>query len=276
MKRAIKLYNDVSSNCSELITRSYSTSFTLGINTLHRRIHKPIYAIYGFVRFADEIVDTFHDLDKEYILNKFESDTYDAINYSFSTNPVLHAFQNVVNKYKIDNKHIKSFLNSMRMDIAIKKFNETQYKEYIHGSAEVVGLMCLKVFCNDDKMYNNLEKYAISLGSAFQKINFLRDIKSDYKERGRVYFPKVNFNSFSAKEKSEIEKDIEKEFDHALIGIKKLPSTARSGVYLSYKYYRELFKKIKRLNPEKIKNERVRVSNFKKFMILISSYLNPA
>ena len=276
MKHAIKLYNDVSSNCSELITRSYSTSFTLGINTLHRRIHKPIYAIYGFVRFADEIVDTFHDLDKEYVLNKFESDTYDAIKYSFSTNPILHSFQNVVNKYKIDIKHVKSFLNSMRMDISIKKFNETQYIEYIHGSAEVVGLMCLKVFCNDEKIYHDLEKYAISLGSAFQKINFLRDIKSDYKERGRVYFPKVDFNSFSTKEKTEIEKDIEQEFNHALIGIKKLPSTARSGVYLSYKYYRELLKKIKRLTPEKIKVERVRISNFKKFMILISSYLNPA
>ena len=276
MKHAIRLYNDVSSNCSELITKSYSTSFSLGINTLHQRIHKPIYAIYGFVRFADEIVDTFHDLDKEYVLNKFESDTYDAIKYSFSTNPILHAFQNVVNKYKIDIKHVKSFLNSMRMDISIKKFNETQYIEYIHGSAEVVGLMCLKVFCNDEKIYHDLEKYAISLGSAFQKINFLRDIKSDYKERGRVYFPKVDFNSFSTKEKTEIEKDIEQEFNHALIGIKKLPSTARSGVYLSYKYYRELLKTIKRLTPEKIKVERVRISNFKKFMILISSYLNPA
>ena len=179
MESAIKLYNEVSTNCSELVTKSYSTSFSLGIYTLNKRIHKDIYNIYGFVRFADEIVDTFHDLDKEKILNKFEDETFISIKDNFSTNPILHAFQLTVNKFKIEEKHIKAFLDSMRMDLSMKKFNEQEYKKYIYGSAEVVGLMCLKVFCNEEKSYDKLETYAISLGSAFQKVNFLRDIRSD-------------------------------------------------------------------------------------------------
>jgi len=275
MDKAVKLYNDVSANCSELITKRYSTSFSLGINTLHKSIHEHIYNIYGFVRFADEIVDTFHDLDKEKILNQFEIDTFESIKNKFSTNPVLHSFQMVVNKFNIEKNHIRAFLKSMRMDLTMESFSEQEYKDYIYGSAEVVGLMCLKVFCDNEEKYKSLEPYAISLGSAFQKINFLRDIKSDYEERGRVYFPGVDYNSFSKVEKIEIEDDIEKEFNNALIGIKKLPRVARSGVYLSYNYYRELLNKIKLLDSERLMTERIRVSNFKKFIIFLSSYINP-
>ncbi|MFL2991657.1 MAG: phytoene/squalene synthase family protein [Cytophagales bacterium] len=272
MRDAVKLYEEVSFNCSELITKKYSTSFSLGINTLEKKIHKPIYAIYGFVRFADEIVDTFHDLDKETILNQFEEDTYDAIEKKFSPNPVLHSFQSVVNKFDINKNHIQAFLNSMRMDLNMKVYTEKSYKDYIHGSAEVVGLMCLKVFC-EDKEYNKLESYAISLGSAFQKVNFLRDMRSDYDERGRVYFPGIKFSGFTEKEKKDIEKDIEKDFQNALIGIKMLPTVARNGVYLSYKYYLELLNKIKIKDASQIKEERVRVSNFKKFIIFLKTYL---
>lgn len=272
MRDAVKLYEEVSFNCSELITKKYSTSFSLGINTLEKKIHKPIYAIYGFVRFADEIVDTFHDLDKETILNQFEVDTYDAIEKKFSPNPVLHSFQSVVNKFDINKNHIQAFLNSMRMDLNMKVYTEKSYKDYIHGSAEVVGLMCLKVFC-EDKEYNKLESYAISLGSAFQKVNFLRDMRSDYDERGRVYFPGIKFSDFTEKEKKDIEKDIEKDFQNALIGIKMLPTVARNGVYLSYKYYLELLNKIKIKDASQIKEERVRVSNFKKFIIFLKTYL---
>ncbi|MEC7858138.1 MAG: phytoene/squalene synthase family protein [Bacteroidota bacterium] len=275
MDSAIKLYNEISTKCSELVTKNYSTSFSLGIYTLNKRIHKDIYSIYGFVRFADEIVDTFHNLDKEKVLNKFEDETFISIKDNFSTNPILHAFQLTVNKFKIEEKHIKAFLESMRMDLYMKKFNEHEYKKYIYGSAEVVGLMCLKVFCSEEKSYNKLEPYAISLGSAFQKVNFLRDIRSDYDERGRVYFPSVEFESFTEEEKKKIEDDIEGEFNHALLGIKKLPAIARTGVYLSYNYYRELLNKIKRLDHKKIKSERIRVSNFKKFIIFLSTYLNP-
>ena len=275
MNREVKLYNEVSNYCSELITKKYSTSFSLGINTLHKSIHKYIYNIYGFVRFADEIVDTFHDLDKKKVLDEFEKDTFQSIKNKFSTNPVLHSFQMVVNKFNIEENHIKAFLESMRMDLTMKKFSVEEYKNYIYGSAEVVGLMCLKVFCDNEDKYIQLEPYAISLGSAFQKINFLRDIKSDNEERGRVYFPGVDYNTFSNTEKIEIEEDIEKDFNHALIGIKKLPSVARSGVYLSYNYYRELLNKIKLLDAEKLKEERIRVSNFKKFIIFLSSYINP-
>lgn len=275
MSREVELYNDVSIFCSELITKKYSTSFSLGINTLHKSIHKHIYSIYGFVRFADEIVDTFHDLNKKEILDQFEKDTFYSIKNNFSSNPVLHSFQIVVNKFEIEHNHIQAFLKSMRMDLTMKKFNREEYKEYIYGSAEVVGLMCLKVFCNNKDQYNKLNPYAISLGSAFQKINFLRDIKSDFEERERVYFPNVKYETLNNSQKIEIEEDIEKDFNHALIGIKQLPTIARSGVYLSYNYYRELLNKIKLLDTDRLKQERIRVSNFKKFIILLSTYINP-
>ena len=275
MSREVELYNDVSIFCSELITKKYSTSFSLGINTLHKSIHKHIYSIYGFVRFADEIVDTFHDLNKKEILDQFEKDTFYSIKNNFSSNPVLHSFQIVVNKFEIEHNHIQAFLKSMRMDLTMKKFDREEYKEYIYGSAEVVGLMCLKVFCNNKDQYNKLKPYAISLGSAFQKINFLRDIKSDFEERERVYFPNVKYETLNNSQKIEIEEDIEKDFNHALIGIKQLPTIARSGVYLSYNYYRELLNKIKLLDTDRLKQERIRVSNFKKFIILLSTYINP-
>ena len=275
MSREVELYNDVSIFCSELITKKYSTSFSLGINTLHKSFHKHIYSIYGFVRFADEIVDTFHDLNKKEILDQFEKDTFYSIKNNFSSNPVLHSFQIVVNKFEIEHNHIQAFLKSMRMDLTMKKFNREEYKEYIYGSAEVVGLMCLKVFCNNKDQYNKLKPYAISLGSAFQKINFLRDIKSDFEERERVYFPNVKYETLNNSQKIEIEEDIEKDFNHALIGIKQLPTIARSGVYLSYNYYRELLNKIKLLDTDRLKQERIRVSNFKKFIILLSTYINP-
>lgn len=268
------LYTQTAFDCSKLITKTYSTSFSLGIRTLHKRYHEPIYAIYGFVRYADEIVDTFHDHDKKELLQRFKADTYKSIEEKISLNPVLHSFQRVVNQYQIDHDLIEAFLVSMEMDLSKTDYATPEYEKYIYGSAEVVGLMCLKVFCDgDENQYQELLTPAKHLGSAFQKVNFLRDIKSDYDERGRVYFPGIDFRNFSREEKKEIELDIKGEFEKALIGIKKLPKGVRAGVYLAYIYYTVLFKKIIRLSPERIKSERIRVPNFKKFWLLIKCYL---
>lgn len=267
------LFDQTTLECSKLITQRYSTSFTLGIKTLHKKLHFPIYAIYGFVRYADEIVDTFHDKDKARLLDEFEADTYKAIADKVSLNPVLHAFQLIVNEYQIDQELIRSFLHSMRLDLSETAYNQDGYEEYIYGSAEVVGLMCLKVFCNgNEKQYQDLLPPAKKLGAAFQKVNFIRDIKSDYEERGRVYFPGVDFNDFSLTAKEAIESDIQKDFDDALEGIKKLPKEARLGVYLAYKYYLKLFKKIKNCPPSRIKEERIRIPDARKFGILLSLY----
>ena len=267
------LYTQTAFDCSKLITKTYSTSFSLGIRTLNRKYHAPIYAIYGFVRYADEIVDTFHDHDKGKLLIRFKKDTYQAIEEGISLNPVLHSFQQVVNQYSIDLDLIEAFLVSMEMDLSKKDYDDPEYEKYIYGSAEVVGLMCLKVFCDgDQKEYEKLLTPAKHLGSAFQKVNFLRDIKSDYDERGRIYFPGVDFNRFTEDEKKHIEADIKEEFQEALIGIKKLPRGVRAGVYLAYIYYTVLFKKITRLSPERIKSERIRVPNFKKLLLLIKCY----
>jgi len=267
------LYTQTAFDCSKLITKTYSTSFSLGIRTLNKKYHEPVYAIYGFVRYADEIVDTFHDFDKGELLTRFKKDTYQAIEEGISLNPVLHSFQDVVNEYQIDHDLIEAFLVSMEMDLEKKDYDDPEYKKYIYGSAEVVGLMCLKVFCGgDQKEYDELVKPAKYLGSAFQKVNFLRDIKSDFDERGRVYFPGVDFNQFTSEEKKHIEADIREEFNQALIGIKKLPKGARAGVYLAYIYYTVLFKKITRLSPERIKSERIRVPNFKKLTLLMKCY----
>ncbi|WP_421763322.1 phytoene/squalene synthase family protein [Ekhidna sp.] len=267
------LYTQTAFDCSKLITKTYSTSFSLGIRTLNKKYHESIYAIYGFVRYADEIVDTFHDHNKEELLARFKSDTYKSIEEKISLNPVLHSFQEVVNQYQIDLDLIEAFLISMEMDLSKKDYEDPDYEKYIYGSAEVIGLMCLKVFLDgDEKKYQELLKPAKHLGSAFQKVNFLRDIKSDYDERGRVYFPGVNFKNFSREEKNQIESDIKEEFKQALIGIKLLPSGARAGVYLAYIYYSVLFKKITKLSPEKIKTERIRVPNGKKFLLLIKCY----
>ncbi len=268
-----ELYTQTAFDCSKLITKTYSTSFSLGIRTLHKSYHAPIYAIYGFVRYADEIVDTFHEHDKRELLQRFKDDTYRAIEEKISLNPVLHSFQDVVNEYNIDHDLIEAFLISMKMDLSKKDYTDPDYEKYIYGSAEVVGLMCLKVFCGGDEgEYQRLLSPAKYLGSAFQKVNFLRDIKSDFDERGRVYFPGVDFNSFSVQEKKLIEKDIESEFKKAVEGIRMLPRGVRGGVYLAYIYYTVLFKKITRLSPEKVKSERIRVPNLRKFMLLIRCY----
>lgn len=268
------LFDETTLECSKLITQRYSTSFTLGINTLAKKFHLPIYAIYGFVRYADEIVDTFHDQDKKTLLAQFKDDTYTAIDNKISLNPVLHAFQLIVNAYQIDKDLIEAFLKSMEMDLDFKTYNDSRYHEYIYGSAEVVGLMCLKVFCEgDQKQYESLKSPACKLGSAFQKVNFLRDIKSDYEERGRVYFPGVDFNSFDKSVKQLIEEDIQKDFDEALDGIRRLPSGAKMGVKVAYLYYQKLFDKIKGLEPEIITRQRIRIPNAKKLSLLLGTYV---
>ncbi len=269
-----ELFNSTALKCSRLITQHYSTSFTLGIKTLHKRFHLPVYAVYGFVRYADEIVDTFHGKNKQELLQRFKEDTFRAIEEEISLNPVLHSFQMIVNKYGIDHDLIEAFLYSMEMDLDQTLHDQDSYEKYIYGSAEVVGLMCLRIFCEGDrKKYDDLLDSARSLGSAFQKVNFLRDIKSDFDDRGRVYFPGVDFNQFTLEDKKIIEKDIEKDFQDALIGIKRLPKGARGGVYLAYVYYVQLFKKIKRLPPRKILSERVRVPDSIKMLLWTKSYV---
>ncbi|MDW3196623.1 MAG: phytoene/squalene synthase family protein [Cytophagales bacterium] len=269
-----ELFNTTALKCSRLITQHYSTSFTLGIKTLHKKFHLPVYAVYGFVRYADEIVDTFHGKNKQELLLRFKADTYRAIEEEISLNPVLHAFQMVVNEYGIDHDLIEAFLYSMEMDLDQTLHDQESYEKYIYGSAEVVGLMCLRIFCEGNrKQYNELLSSAKSLGSAFQKVNFLRDIKSDFDDRGRVYFPGVDFNQFTLEDKKLIEEDIEKDFRDALEGIKMLPQGARGGVYLAYVYYFQLFKKIKRLPPRKILSERVRVPDSIKMLLWTKSYV---
>jgi phytoene/squalene synthetase len=268
------LFDEVSLKCSEITTKYYSTSFSLGIRLLDKEIHSPIYSIYGFVRLADEIVDSFHEFDKAKLLNEFTESTKQAIENKISLNPILNSFQEVVNKYNIEWEHTQDFLSSMESDLNQKKHDEDSYKQYIKGSAEAVGLMCLRVFCNNNnKLYNELEKYAIYLGSVFQKVNFIRDISADYNELKRVYFPQLNINEFNEEEKNKIEDDIEKEFNLALIGIKQLPKSAKKGVFLAYSYYYSLFKKIKSTPADKIMTKRIRIPNFTKFLILIKVQL---
>jgi 15-cis-phytoene synthase len=263
------LFEKTTFECSKLITENYSTSFALGIKTLNKRFHNPIYGIYGFVRFADEIVDTFHGFDKAELLAQFKEDTFTAIQKGISLNPVLHSFQNVVKKFSIGNDLINAFLFSMEMDLNDVEYDESKYEEYIYGSAEVVGLMCLHVFVEGDMvLYEKLKGDARSLGAAFQKVNFLRDMKSDFEDRGRVYFPGVDFSNFSKASKNAIEADIQLDFDNALRGIMGLPKGARSGVYLAYVYYLKLFKKIKETDASLIKEKRIRVPDFVKFTLL--------
>lgn len=268
------LYDSTCFACSRLITLRYSTSFSMGIRLFHRRFRPPIYAIYGFVRFADEIVDTFHDYPKQVLLERFREDTYRAIDEGISLNPVLHAFQQVVRKYGIDRELIDAFLHSMEMDLHNCAYNTDQYDEYIYGSAEVVGLMCLRVFCEgNEEQYQQLKEPARRLGAAFQKINFLRDIKSDYDERGRVYFPGVDFRRFDDEAKRRIEAEIQDDFSAALDGIRRLPDGARFGVYLAYEYYVQLFAKIKSAPAHSIAQKRFRVSDKRKMYLLFSSAL---
>ncbi len=272
MVNAVDLYNQTCLECSRLITNRYSTSFSLGIRVFDQRFRDPIYAIYGFVRFADEIVDTFHNYPKEILLDRFWKDTQRAIEEQISFNPVLHAFQQVVHGYGIEWELIEAFLRSMEMDLYNDSYEQGSYEDYIYGSAEVVGLMCLRVFCeNDEEMYQRLREPARSLGAAFQKVNFLRDMASDYDDRGRVYFPGVDFTRFTNTEKRQIEEDIKRDFDESLKGIVQLPKGVRFGVYLAYVYYTNLFKKIKSAPATRVKQERIRVPDRKKVALLFSS-----
>lgn len=270
----LELFDKTCMECSKLITNRYSTSFSSGIRVFDKKYREPIYAVYSFVRFADEIVDTFHDYPKEELLDQFRKDTYTAIEKGVCLNPVLHAFQQTVRKYQIDLELIDAFLDSMEMDLHFQQYEDSMYKKYIYGSAEVVGLMCLKIFTEGDReLYESLKAPACSLGAAFQKINFLRDMKSDYQDRGRVYFPGVDFVNFSLEDKVQIEKDIEKDFKDAYLGIVQLPSGVRLGVFLAYTYYVELFEKIRKAPVSRVVKERIRVNDWRKVALLFSSAL---
>lgn len=269
-----KLFDEVSERSSKVTTQSYSTSFTLGIKLLNKKFHQPVYNIYGFVRFADEIVDTFLEQDQQILLDEFKQATHKAIERGISLNPILNAFQKTVNKYKIEPVLYNTFLDSMYMDLKPQQYDEGKYKQYIFGSADVVGLMCLRIFCEgDENRYQQLKPQAMKLGSAFQKVNFLRDIKNDKEALGRMYFPNVKSTDFTTSQKKAIEKDIELDFKMALEGIKQLPAGARLGVYAAYVFYRALFKKIKGVSAERLFKERIRINNFFKFLLVIRSYV---
>lgn len=269
-----KLFEELSYDVSKKTIKKYSTSFSLGILALKPSIRPAIYAIYGYVRLADEIVDSFQGYDKEKLLNRLKLETDNALSEGISLNPILQSFQDTVVKYNIDRTLINQFLHSMEMDLQKIDYNSALYEEYIHGSAEVVGLMCLQVFTEGDKSkYEELKPYAMKLGSVFQKINFLRDLKDDYQILGRTYFPNVDMCLFDNCVKCQIEEDIEQEFKQALIGIKMLPNSSKFGVYLAYKYYLTLFKKIKNKSSKEIMNNRVRVANSEKAYVAFKSYL---
>jgi phytoene/squalene synthetase len=273
------LFHEVSQDCSRITTEKYSTSFSSAIKLLHKDLRTPICNIYGFVRFADEIVDTFHGFDKALLFEEFKKATYDAIERGISLNPILHSFQMTVNQYGIDHALIDAFLYSMELDLGKHTYDRAGYETYIYGSAEVVGLMCLYIFCEGNQaQYDALKPAAKSLGSAFQKVNFLRDVKADFEGLDRIYFPDCDFANFTQADKLAIEQDIQKDFDEAYAGILHLPIKARFGVYVAYKYYLSLFKKIQRLEPAHILESRVRIPDYGKAFILakagIRSQLN--
>lgn len=267
-----KVYLNASLKCSKDVTNTYSTSFSMGIQMLDSSLHDAIYAIYGFVRLADEIVDTFHEQDKEKLLDEFIEDTQSAIQRKISLNPVLHSFQWAVNKYDIEQELIDAFIKSMAFDLNKKTYDREAFDEYVYGSAEVVGLMCLAVFCGNNKsQYQSLIEPAKRLGAAFQKINFLRDLKADFKEKGRSYFPNVDLANFSEKEKGLIENEIEEDFKAGFDGIKKLPTNAKFGVYSAYVYYYNLYLKIKKVPAQEVLKRRIRIPNAKKYFLLTIS-----
>jgi phytoene/squalene synthetase len=270
-----KLFDQVSESCSRIVTESYSTSFTLATKMLDSSIRQDIYNIYGFVRFADEIVDSFHNYDKKELLDLFEKDLKKSIEDKISLNPILNSFQKTIHSYQIDYELVDSFLNSMKLDLDKKKYlTKKEFNEYVYGSADVVGLMCLKVFVKgNQKQYNELKPYAMSLGSAFQKVNFLRDLKADHDGLNRSYFPNLNIEKFDEESKKIILNEINKDFSHALKGIFLLPSSARFGVYTAYKYYLKLLNKLRNTNPLKIKSTRIRVPNYQKINVLARSYI---
>lgn len=271
---SIQLFDKTSKEISRRVSLNYSTSFSLGIRLLSKEYQWAVFATYGFVRFADEIVDTFHNHDKATLLKEFKDQTYRSIESGISTNPVLHSFQLAANQFGISNDLIEPFFESMEQDLHKNEYNLKDYNDYIYGSAEVVGLMCLKIFCRgDQKQYNDLLPYARSLGAAFQKVNFLRDIKSDIEERGRVYFPEVDFNTFTENDKLSIIADVKKDFENAYKGIVKLPLGCRLGVYTAYIYYLKLLEKIERTTAAEIMNSRIRIPNSQKIVLLAESFV---
>ena len=268
------LFDNLSADVSKMTTRSYSTSFSMGIYFLHKRLRNPIYAIYGFVRLADEIVDSFAGYDRAYLLAKLKLDMEDAINNRISTNPLLNSFQHAAHQYKISPELTALFMNSMEMDLGKVEYTSSNYSQYILGSAEAVGLMCLHVFTEGNMaLFVELKPYAMRLGAAFQKVNFLRDMKDDYETLGRVYFPNVEISKFTKNVKAAIESEIESDFAVAYQGIVKLPASSRGGVYMAYIYYQSLFKKIKSLTPDKVLLGRVRIHNGKKLGLMLNSLL---
>ncbi len=274
MKKHKEIFDYVSLECSKKTTKVYSTSFSLAIKLLSKEYRNAIYSIYGFVRLADEIVDSFHDYNKSKMLDELRYSTIDALEKGISLNPIINSFQNTVKTYNIEWVLIDSFLESMEYDLNNNYCNEKTYKKYVAGSAEAVGLMCLQIFTNSKKgLYKELKPYAEALGSAFQKINFLRDMKDDYQDLNRVYFPNLDIKKFNNTEKKIIEHDIAQDFEKGLKGIMLLDKDAKKGVYLAYKYYMSLFQKIKKMDAGKILKQRVRISNFKKILILISSQI---
>ena len=270
------LFDEVSFKCSVLVTKSYSTSFSLAVKMLAPSIREAIYSIYGFVRFADEIVDSFHGYDKETLIDDFEKEYYKAQNRGISLNPILNSFQHTVTQYNITDDLIQSFLKSMKMDLVKSDYhNKQEYDEYIYGSADVVGLMCLKVFVKgDNQKYEELKDEAMRLGSAFQKVNFLRDLKDDNLVLNRNYFPGVDLNSFDEKSKMMIVNEIEEDFKVAYQGIVKLPMEAKFGVYTAYVYYKKLLKKLENTPCHKIGTERIRVSNYSKGLLFANSFVS--
>jgi len=273
------MFHEVSQDCSRITTEKYSTSFSSAIKLLHKDLRRPVFNIYGYVRFADEIVDSFHGHNKSALLAEFGEATFEAIERKVSMNPILHSFQMTVNEYQIDHKLIHAFLYSMELDLEKRSYNQAGYEEYIFGSAEVVGLMCLYIFCSGNQVqYEQLKPYARSLGAAFQKVNFLRDLRADVEGLDRMYFPNCDFTNFKESDKLAIEADIQKDFDHAYVGICHLPLKARFGVYVAYKYYLSLFRKIKKLQHQKMLEQRIRIPDYGKFFIVakagIRSHLN--
>ena len=269
------IFDNVSKECSKAVTNAYSTSFSLATKMLSDSIRQDIYNIYGFVRFADEIVDTFHDYDKEKLFKNFESDLEAALVDKISLNPILNSFQETYHKYNIDKHLVDAFMNSMRLDLHKKDYlTEEEYKDYIYGSADVVGLMCLKVFVKgNNEKYEDLKDSAMSLGSAFQKVNFLRDLKADFEDLSRTYFPNTDLNHLDEASKQAIISDIEADFSKGLKGIKRLPLEARFGVFMAYRYYNKLLQKLKKTPALEIKSTRIRVPNYKKIELLTRSYV---
>lgn len=263
-------FHRVSQCCSRITTEEYSSSFSSAIRLLHKDLRKPIYNIYGLVRFADEIVDTFHDYDKAALLQQFRQETFEALQRGISLNPILHSFQITINEYKIDHTLVHAFFDSMEKDLHRQWYDVAGYNEYIYGSAEVVGLMCLYIFCEGDtEMYAKLKPAAQALGAAFQKVNFLRDVKADFQGLNRMYFPGVDFMNFTPRMKQEIEAEIAGDFKRALPGLLQLPLKARFGVYVAYKYYLSLFNRIRKVAPARIMKERVRIPSYRKAMIVM-------